>query len=260
MANNNNDILFDQSDDVGVITFNRPESRNALTFEMYDALANICDQIHEQTIAIKALIITGAGNKAFAAGTDISRFRDFKTEKDALGYERRMDQVLGRLETLAIPTVAAIRGACTGGGAAIAACCDLRIASSDLKYGFPIARTLGNCLSVGNLSRLVELLGANRTREILLTSRLIQIDEAMNIALVSECVDDPMLRAQELCTQLKNQAPLTIAASKEGLRRLREHAANVAGDDLIIQCYTSDDFVEGIDAFFAKRKPNWQGT
>ncbi len=253
------DLLFQQSDDVGVITFNRAPARNALTFEMYDALAKIFDQIHEQTIDIKALIFTGAGEKAFAAGTDISRFRDFETEADALGYERRMDQVLGRLETLTIPTVAAIRGACTGGGAAIAACCDIRFASSDLKFGFPIARTLGNCLSVGNLSRLVELLGSNRTREILLTSRLIQIDEALNIALVSECVDDPMARAHELCAQLKTQAPLTIAASKEGLRRLREHASNVRGDDLIIQCYTSKDFHEGIDAFFAKRKPQWQG-
>lgn len=255
----NDDLLFHQSDDVGVITFNRAPARNALTFEMYDALAETCDQIHEGAIDIKALIITGAGDKAFAAGTDISRFKDFKTEEDALRYERRMDQVLGRLESLAIPTVAAIRGACTGGGAAIAACCDLRIASSDIKFGFPIARTLGNCLSVGNLSRLVELLGANRTREILLTSRLIQMDEALDIALVSECADDPMVRALELCSHLKTQAPLTIAASKEGLRRLREHAGNVPGDDLIIQCYTSEDFVEGIDAFFAKRKPQWKG-
>ncbi len=259
MPSSNDDLLFHQSDEVGVITFNRPQARNALTFEMYDALSDICDQIQHQTIDIKALVITGAGDKAFAAGTDISRFRDFKTEEDALGYERRMDHVLGRLETLAIPTVAAIRGACTGGGAAIAACCDLRIASRDIKFGFPIARTLGNCLSVGNLSRLVELLGANRTREILLTSRLIQIDEALNIALVSECVDDPMARAHELCEKLKAQAPLTIASSKEGLRRLREHAANVPGDDLIVQCYTSEDFKEGIDAFFAKRKPQWKG-
>lgn len=253
------DLLFHQSDDVGVIIFNRPHARNALTFEMYDALADICQQIQEKAVSIKALIVTGAGDKAFAAGTDISRFRDFKTADDALGYERRMDRVLGIFESLTIPTVAAIRGACTGGGAAIAACCDVRIASSDLKYGFPIARTLGNCLSVGNLSRLVELLGANRTREILLTSRLIKIDEALSIALVSECADDPLARAHELCALMKNHAPLTMAASKEGLRRLREQAANVVGDDLIIQCYTSDDFREGMDAFLAKRTPQWRG-
>jgi enoyl-CoA hydratase/carnithine racemase len=155
--------------------------------------------------------------------------------------------------------VAAIRGACTGGGAAIAACCDLRIASHDLQYGFPIARTLGNCLSVGNLSRLVELLGAARTREILLTSRLISIDEALTIGLANECVDDPVARAQELCEQMQHHAPLTMAASKEGLRRLREHAAGVEGDDLIVGCYTSEDFREGMNAFLAKRKPEWRG-
>ena len=253
------ELIFKLADEVGVITFNRAHARNALTFEMYDALADICQQIHEQAISIKVLIITGAGDKAFAAGTDISRFRDFRTADDALGYERRMDRVLGSLESLPIPVIAAIRGACTGGGAAIAACCDLRIAAKDLKYGFPIARTLGNCLSLGNLSRLIELLGANRTREIILTSRLIEIDEALSIALASECVDDPMLRAHELSLTLKKQAPLTIAASKEGLRRLREHAANVQGDDLVVQCYTSEDFREGMDAFLAKRKPQWKG-
>jgi len=147
-----------------------------------------------------------------------------------------MDRVLGLFESLPIPTVAAIRGACTGGGAAIAACCDLRISSDDLKFGFPIARTLGNCLSVGNLSRLVELLGAPRTRDILITSRLIRIDEALTIGLVNESVADPMARAIEL-----------------------QQAADVEGDDLIIQCYTSEDFREGMDAFLAKRKPDWKG-
>jgi len=146
-----------------------------------------------KSLDIRSLIVTGSGDKAFAAGTDISGFRDFRTEADALGYERTMDRVLGLFESLPIPTVAAIRGACTGGGAAIAACCDLRISSDDLKFGFPIARTLGNCLSVGNLSRLVELLGAPRTRDILITSRLIRIDEALTIGLVNESL--PMLKA-----------------------------------------------------------------
>ncbi len=259
MTDPDDDLLFQQTGDVGVITFNREQARNALTFEMYDQLGTLCEKISASTISIKALIITGAGEKAFAAGTDISRFRTFKTDADALGYERQMDQVLGSLESLSIPTVAAVRGVCTGGGAAIAACCDLRIANADLKFGFPIARTLGNCLSVGNLSRLVELLGVNRTREILLTSRLIQIDEALHIALVNEVVEDPITRAKELCDILIHQAPRTIAATKEGLRRLREHAANVAGDDLILSCYVSDDFHEGIDAFLSKRKPHWTG-
>jgi len=253
------ELLFHQEGLTGVITFNRPQARNAITFEMYESLASMCNQIIEKTLDIRSLIITGAGGKAFAAGTDISRFRNFHTAEDALGYERTMDRVLGVLESVPIPTVAAIRGACTGGGAAIAACCDIRIASDDIKFGFPIARTLGNCLSVNNLSRLVELLGAARTREILMTSRLITVKEALSIGLITESVVDPMARAHELCNSMHRNAPLTIAASKEGLRRLREHAANIEGDDLVVQCYTSEDFREGMEAFLAKRPPDWKG-
>ncbi len=253
------ELQFQRKGETGVITFNRPEARNALTFGMYESLATLCESVLDKSLGIRSLIITGAGDKAFAAGTDIAAFRDFRSEEDALGYERTMDRVLGLLESLPIPTVAAIRGACTGGGAAIAACCDLRIASEDIRFGFPIARTLGNCLSVGNLSRLVEILGASRTREILVTSRLIKMNEALMIGLVNELVADPLDRAHALCDVMHGNAPLTIAASKEGLRRLREHAAAVEGDDLIIQCYTSDDFREGVDAFLAKRKPQWQG-
>jgi len=253
------ELQFHREGNTGVITFNREQQRNALTFEMYESLAEICNTIIDKSLDIRSLIITGAGEKAFAAGTDISRFRNFSTGDDALAYERTMDRVLGALESVPIPTVAAIRGACTGGGAAIAACCDIRISSDDIKFGFPIARTLGNCLSVGNLSRLVELLGAARTREILMTSRLIKINEALSINLVNESVSDPLARAHELCEQMRSHAPLTIAASKEGLRRLRMASANVEGDDLILQCYTSEDFREGMDAFLAKRKPDWTG-
>ena len=257
--NDTNELLFERQDQVGIITFNRPEARNALTFAMYDSLATLCESIVDKSLDIKALIITGAGDKAFAAGTDISQFRNFHSPDDALNYERSMDRVLGVLESVPIPTIAAIRGACTGGGAAIAACCDLRIASDDIKYGFPIARTLGNCLSLSNLSRLVELLGAPRTREILLTARLITRDEALATVLINECHADPMARAMELAIKLQQHAPLTMAASKEGLRRLRERAADVEGDDLVVQCYTSEDFREGMDAFLAKRKPQWRG-
>ena len=257
--NDTNELLFERKDQVGIITFNRPEARNALTFAMYESLATLCESIVDKSLDIKALIITGSGDKAFAAGTDISQFRNFHSPDDALNYERSMDRVLGVLESVPIPTIAAIRGACTGGGAAIAACCDLRIASDDIKYGFPIARTLGNCLSLSNLSRLVELLGAPRTREILLTARLITRDEALATVLINECHEDPMARAMELAIKLQQHAPLTMAASKEGLRRLREHAADMQGDDLVVLCYTSEDFREGMDAFLAKRKPQWRG-
>lgn len=260
MNSTNPEIIYNVSNGIATLTFNRPHARNALTFEMYDELAGIAQSLCSNNTEIHALVITGAGDKAFAAGTDISRFRDFNSAEDALNYERRMDHVLGLLESVPVPVIAAIQGACTGGGAAIAACCDIRIAAADLKYGFPIARTLGNCLSVANLSRLVYLLGAGRTREIILTARLIGADEAVTIGLISEVNENPLQRALEIAGAMKNHAPLTMAATKEGLRRLREKAAEIENDDLIIQCYTSNDFKEGLTAFLDKRQPGWTGT
>jgi len=252
-------LRVDLDGDLAVVTFDRPEARNALTFGMYDALAALCDDVREGRLELCALILRGAGDKAFAAGTDISRFRDFTSADDALAYERRMDRVLGSLERVPVPTIAAIRGACTGGGAAIAACCDLRLASPDIAFGFPIARTLGNCLSISNLARLVALLGEARTREIILTARLIRAEEAERIGLVTELVDEPLERARELVATLRTHAPLTMKATKEGLGRLRECAAAIDGDDLIARCYTSADFREGMEAFLAKRKPTFRG-
>jgi enoyl-CoA hydratase/carnithine racemase len=227
---------------------------------MYEQLREICQSLVEDD-ATKVLILCGAGGRAFAAGTDISQFRNFKTTEDAIGYEQFMDSVLGALERCPIPTVAALSGACTGGGAAIAAACDLRICTSDLKFGFPIARTLGNCLSCDNISRLATLVGAGRTRELIFTSRLMDANEALTLSLVSEVLPDYetlMARAQALAGELMQQAPLTLRATKEALRRLRVNN-DVEDDDLILMCYMSADFREGLDAFLNKRKPRWKG-
>lgn len=254
------DLLYEVVDSYAIVTLNRPQARNALTFAMYDGLAKICRNIpNSGTGDIRALIIKGAGDKAFAAGTDISQFREFQSEKDAINYERRIDEVLSAVETVPVATIAAIQGACTGGGAAIAACCDLRIAAPNLKFGFPIARTLGNCLSIKNLSRLAALLGVARTKEILFTSRLIEAEEALKIALVSEINTDPLQRARELAGILAEQAPLTLKATKTGLARLSEYTAQIDDQDLIKLCYSSKDFREGLDAFLGKRKPKWTG-
>ena len=257
------ELLFEVTDEIGLITFNRPESRNALTFAMYDRLAEIAADVTERVNAgdrgIKALVVTGSGDKAFAAGTDISAFRDFSTPEQALGYEAQMDRVLGAYEQIPVPTIAAIQGACTGGGGAIAAASDLRYANSRLKFGFPMAKTLGNCLSINNLSRLVSLLGAAKTREILFTARLIEAEEALAINLITEISETPIERAMEVAEQLKHHSPLLMAASKEGLRRIREKMAEINDDDLVIKCYTSNDFHEGLESFLAKRTPEWEG-
>src|SRR5436190_6676796 len=218
-----NDILYELRDGIGRITFNRPQARNAFTFAMYERLAQICDEANRDR-AIKVLVLQGAGDKAFASGTDINQFRAFTTPQHALEYESRIDRVLTQLEQCRVPTIAAITGACTGGGAGIAACCDLRIGSKTTRMGFPIARTLGNCLSMANYSRLAALLGPARVKDIIFTARLVEAPEALALGLLSEVVEDVtalQARADELAKLLANHAPLTLRATKEAMRRLQ---------------------------------------
>jgi enoyl-CoA hydratase len=253
------ELLYEVRDGIGRITFNRPQARNSLTFNMYQRLAAICANAGEDR-SLKVLIFTGAGDKAFAAGTDINQFRAFKTPQDAIDYETRIDQVLGAIEQCAVPTIAAINGACAGGGAGIAACCDLRIGTTTAKFGFPIARTLGNCLSMSNISRLSALIGAARLKEIIFTARLIEAEEAAALGLLNEVVVDlPALerRADELARLVASHAPLTLRSTKQALLRMRPKV--LEDEDLILRCYQTRDFREGMDAFLNKRQPRWTG-
>src|SRR6266567_3048006 len=255
------DLLYQVEDGIGRVTFNRPQARNALTFAMYERLAQICEAADGDR-SLKVLILTGQGDKAFAAGTDINQFRGFKTPQDALDYESRIDRILSALEACRVPTIAAIAGACTGGGAGIAACCDLRIAAANAKFGFPIARTLGNCLSMANYSRLAALIGPARVKDIIFTARLVEAQEAAALGLLSEVVEDVAAlqqRADELAKLLASHAPLTLRATKEAMRRLQPRLSAEEGHDLILMCYMSKDFREGLDAFLTKRPPQWSG-
>src|SRR5262249_45686423 len=183
------DLLFEAKDGIARATFNRPQARNAFTFAMYERLAQICAEINADR-SVKVLILQGAGDKAFASGTDINQFREFKTPQHAIEYESRIDRVLTALEQCRVPTIAAITGACTGGGAGIAACCDLRVGTKTTRMGFPIARTLGNCLSMSSLSRLTALVGPARVKDLIFTARLIGAEEAASVGLLNEVVDD----------------------------------------------------------------------
>ena len=255
------DLIYEIDDGIATITFNRPQARNAMTFAMYERMADICVAANEDR-TIKAMILTGAGDKAFAAGTDISQFRAFKTAEDALDYEARIDRVLTALEMCRVPTIAAIAGACTGGGAAIAACCDLRIGTATTRMGFPIARTLGNCLSMSNISRMAALVGPAHTKEMIFTSRLIEADECKTLGLLTQIVPDVETlrrRALEMARLLAGQAPITLEVTKEAVRRIRRALTREEGQDLVLKAYMSEDFREGMDAFLNKRKPNWQG-
>lgn len=255
------ELIYEAKDGIARITFNRPQARNAFTFAMYERLAEICQSM-EQERSIKAMLLMGAGEKAFASGTDISQFKAFKTAEDAITYEGRIDRVIGALEKCRVPTIAVISGACTGGGGAIAAACDLRIAAANARFGFPVARTLGNCLSMGNYARLVALIGVARAKEIIFTARLVEAQEALAIGLVSEVLPDHaalMARADALAKTVASLAPLTLRATKEAMHRLMPRIAPGEGQDLILMCYMSKDFREGMEAFLNKRTPQWQG-
>jgi enoyl-CoA hydratase len=256
------ELLIKRHGAVATLALNRPDKRNALTFEMYESVAAFCRGAVDDK-DLRAVIITGAGGRAFAAGTDISLFRNFEGSKDGLAYESKIDGILSDIEACPKPIIAAISGACTGGGAAIAGLCDVRIATPDMVFGFPIARTLGNCLSVASLQRMSALLGAARTKDLIFTSRLIKADEALAIGLVTEILRDQdalQARARELAEQVASYAPITLQVTKEMFRRIDAAHPKVEDEDLIAYCYGSNDFREGLEAFLAKRKANWTGT
>jgi len=210
----NDHLNYDVVDGIGWLTFNRPKQRNALTFAMYDEIAKTCRSIPDDG-SVNALVLQGAGGRAFAAGTDMTEFRGFSKPQDALDYEQTADDVFTAVEKCAVPTIAAITGACTGGGGAIAASCDLRICDARLKFGFPIARTLGNCLSVANLSRLSSLMGQGRVREMLFTARLIEAEEALSIGLVGGTGGNPCPTcASDFACDKRSTAPVAARRTR----------------------------------------------
>jgi enoyl-CoA hydratase/carnithine racemase len=261
VSESTDELIVEHRGEIVWITFNRPEARNALTWNMYDRLEAACREVNADH-TVRAIVLTGAGT-AFVAGTDIGQFRSFKTEQDALDYEARGNVIMRALESVRVPTIAAIAGPCTGAGAAIAACCDLRIGSPSARYGFPIARTLGNCLSMANYTRAAALVGFARLKDLIMRARLMDAREMLACGLLSEVTADEEslpVRAQSLAEDVASLAPLTLWATKEALRRVRDTLMpGDADSDLIITCYTSHDFKEGVEAFLAKRKPSWKG-
>src|SRR5437660_839596 len=177
-------LTLEQTGRVAVVTVNRPDARNAMTFEMYDALHALCDRL-DADAAVRVVILRGAGDKAFVSGTDIRQFQAFKTKEDALGYEARISRVLTRIAGLTKPSIAMIQGDAVGGGLFMSLACDLRLAAE--------------------------------------------------------------------------HARLTMAAVKEAIRRYIAAVTPKDLEDLILSCYLSSDFHEGVRAFLEKRKANWQG-
>jgi enoyl-CoA hydratase len=241
------------------VLFNRPQARNAMTFAMYEGLEAACARADEDD-AVRVLVLRGAGGRAFVAGTDIAQFLDFTSGDDGIAYEARIERVVNRLEDVTVPTVAAVEGSCVGGGLALAAACDLRVATASSRFGVPIARTLGNCLSMNTYSLLVHHLGPGRTLDMLLRATLLSADDAHAAGFVGEVVPDGELdpALASLVATLLAHAPLSMKAAGQALARLRR--ANLPdGDDLVREVFGSADFRAGVSAFVNREQVSWTG-
>jgi enoyl-CoA hydratase/carnithine racemase len=254
--------LFDVDGPLAILTFNRPEARNAMTWAMYEALVGACERVDADP-GIAVLILRGAGGKAFGAGTDISQFRSFTRAEDALNYEARISDVLDRLDRVGKPTIAQVEGVAAGAGCAIAITCDLRVGTPATTIGVPVARTLGNCLSTGTYGRLLDIVGPARAKDLLFTGRLVGAEEASAIGLLSRVAPIDAIGGvvMSLAKEIAANAPLTVRVTKEMTRRIMTGRRRLeeSDNDLLERCYMSEDFKEGVSAFLAKRPPQWKG-
>lgn len=241
---------------IAQITFNNPAARNAMTWQMYEDLKSICDDLAKKS-EVRVVIFRGAGEKAFVSGSDIEQFVGLKKDE---AYEQAVDRIFKSLQELPIPTIAVIEGLAVGSGLLMATACDFRISTPDARFGIPVAKTLGNCLSPGNLAWISAHLGIPMVKKMLLTAELVRAPELLESGFLYQIVDSAAITeaANILAKKMAVLAPITQKSSKLGIARLlRSNLPDCT--DLMRETYNSQDFREGVTAFLEGRPPKWTG-
>ncbi len=255
-------IIFEKAGDVAYVRFDNPQAHNALTTQMWQDLRDTALAIAADP-TIRVAVFRGSGGKAFVSGTDISGFARFTSGKDGIAYERNGDACMRALDEIPVTTIAAIDGWAVGGGLNIAAACDFRIATPDARFGSPIGRTLGNCLSPLSLARIGGAVGLPIAKRMVLLGEIFGAKDLLDVGFLLRIVERDAMDAEidALCRRAAENAPLTTRATKEVLRRLALEQLPEA-DTLIEQVYGSDDFKRGVRDFLARTKavPAWTGS
>lgn len=257
--NQSYETLLLETDESGIctLTINRPDKMNALNAQVFDELDQALDEITDNK-AVKALIITGAGDKAFVAGADISELNTLN-EDEAVEKSLRGQQTFQRIEDLTIPVIAAVNGYALGGGCELAMACHIRIASSNAIMGLPEV-SLGLIPGYGGTQRLPKLVGHAKSLELIMTGRFVKAEEALRLGLVNEIAEDSAVAASKnMLGMMLKQGPVAIkhailAVKQAGSTNGYQSEAKLFGD-----LYNTDDFKEGTRAFLEKRKPNFSG-